>query len=351
MAIWRKNKPKRLYYPVESNWIRRRRSSPPRRQVHRPIGRTIGLFFKKWAYLVMGLAFLTLVITVMSLSSALSIQNIQVERDSFFTNTTAVESITQPWKGRSMVLMNKSALQEAISKEFPEFERIKIQKKWPDTLRITLISHPIIANLKVRYTLPTEERWLEEESDALTQAINELDLAPNETGAETPIKLPFKPSDLSNAFDLGEEKEEPELEVFEQKGLLNSVGQALFDQEENLEMITLTLSHLTQPVSDREEIIPTAHMQFWRTAQTYFENTLDQVITGIEYLPTARELHFTLPNGTVIWLSAERDPKEQIDKLITIYQTDAFEEGDLSYIDLRVKEKVIYCLKTAPCAQ
>ena len=81
----------------------------------------------------------------------------------------------------------------------------------------------------------------------------------------------------------------------------------------------------------------------------YFNNLFEIQIDSIEYLSIARELHLTLENGLVIWLAMEKDYRDQIDKLNILYKVAELDKEDLAYIDLRVREKVIYCPARSRC--
>jgi len=45
----------------------------------------------------------------------------------------------------------------------------------------------------------------------------------------------------------------------------------------------------------------------------------------------------------------DRDYKNQIDKMKTIYEPAELNKEDLAYIDLRIKDKVIYCVRGTRC--
>lgn len=91
-------------------------------------------------------------------------------------------------------------------------------------------------------------------------------------------------------------------------------------------------------------------MDYLLEAKDYFENAMSLEVRGVEYLSIAREIHLKTDKITV-WLNMERSFKTQIDKLALIYEEAELDKEDLSYIDLRVREKVIYCPKKARCAR
>ncbi len=72
-------------------------------------------------------------------------------------------------------------------------------------------------------------------------------------------------------------------------------------------------------------------------------------IVAVTYMPVAREVHLVTEPGVTLWLTLEKEYKEQIDKFNTIYRVAELDQEDLAYIDLRIKEKVIYCPKGSRC--
>ena len=269
-------------------------------------------------------------------------------RESFNIDSAAIENELNPFIGKNIIFTPKSRIHKTIQRKFPEFAVIKVHKVLPSTLKIDLESHPIAANLRAYYVLPEAEEELDEEDfTELNKAIEEL------TGSDVPepkaIGL-FEDEEVIEAiFDIegGEDKPEPT----EQKCLLNRIGQAIFDQEENLELMTVVMRKLTQPIEDREQVIPKEHMNYMLDAIQYFTNVMAIEVVGAEYLPIAREIHLKTVDNLVLWFSIERNYRDQIDKFHAIYEPAELYGEDLSYIDLRVREKVIYCPRNSRCGQ
>ena len=131
--------------------------------------------------------------------------------------------------------------------------------------------------------------------------------------------------------------------------MINKIGQAIFDKEEDLELMTITITRLSQPIEDREVIITNEKMNYILDSIRYFSNLFKMEIIGVEYLPIAREVHLKTNAGFSIWITTEKDYRKQIDKLNTIYEVAELNKEDLAYIDLRVQEKVIYCPLRSNC--
>ena len=353
--FFRKKKPKRLYYPTRSSWYTRPRRSSPAKRPSKFFKKGIKGFFKNLAtkslYLVItGIVFAVLLIFLF-FSSYFSITNIEVVRESFNIDSAAIENELNPFIGKSIVFTPKSRIYKAIQKKFPEFAVIKVHKILPSALKINLESHPIVSNLKAYYVLPeAEEPEIdEEEFTELGKAIEELFDTDSDTSA-TESSDPFTDEEVTKSiFDIEGDEDEPE--PIEQKCLLNRIGQAIFDQEENLELMTVSIRNLTQPIEDREQVISKEHMDYMLETIQHFTNVMGLEVIGTEYLPIAYEVHLKTSDNLVIWISIKRDYKKQIDKLHTIYDAAELYEEDLSYIDLRVREKVIYCPRNARCDQ
>lgn len=280
--------------------------------------------------------------------SYLSITNIQVVRENFNIDSSAIENQLNRFVGKNLLFFPKSLIYKTINTHFPEFAEIKINKVFPSTVKIELKSHPIVANLRAYYVLPEPEVVVEEESfTELSKAIEELS-GEDPNLALLKLDSPLSDEDIADPiFDLGEGGDGAK--ETEQKSLMNRIGQAIFDQEENLELMTITVRQLSQPIGDREQVIPKEHMDYILESIDYFTNAMGLEVLGVDYLQVAREIHLKTEKKLVIWISIERGLKDQINKLSTIYESAELDQEDLSYLDLRVKDKVIYCPRNARC--
>lgn len=343
--FFRKKSPKRLYYPAASKWYTRprRRSAVSAPSPLREWKKKFFQWLSRSFHLALAIILLVLALGFLVLSTALSVKTIEVVRQNFNVDSAGIESTLSAFKGKSLFFLSKNQIYTAIQKKFPEFSTITIEKKFPSALVIHLESYPVIANLKAYYVLPkADEKVARPEFTALSKAIEELGADP------TPLTAPPSSAETApeSAFDLAPPEEEKPIE---QKCLLNRMGQAIFDQEENLELITVVLRGLTQPIEDREIVISQENMDYLLSAIQYFSAVLSIPVLSADYLPLARELHLKTPSGLMVWLTFEKDYKEQIDKLNTIYKAAELYKENLAYIDLRVRDKVIYCPRKTKC--
>lgn len=351
MSFWKK-KPKRLYYPVKSNWYTRPKRRAAIRRPRKTLSASVNEMrkaMKKYAFWTASAAGMLVLILFFVFSSYFSIKNIEVNRQNFNVDSAAIENEMSQFIGRNILFFSRSSIYDVIQKKFPEFSGVQIHKLLPSTIKIELESQPIIANLKAYYILPEPEPEVQESFDQLNRAIQELSSGNSDAeGGDIDIKSPIQDKKIAeNVFTLDENKPKPE--PVEQKCLLNSIGQAIFDQEENLELMTITIHGLTQPIKDRDIVIPKDQMDLISGTIQYYKNIMGLDILGIEYLPVAREIHIKTVNNLILWISLDRGYKDQIDKLQTIYKAAELNKEDIAYIDLRIKEKVIYCPRHARC--
>lgn len=347
---FRKKRPKRLYYPVKSRWYSKPRRRP---SVKRPSKIFKGgvksvfkyLLKKSWYWALSAIVF-TVLILFLTFSSYFSITDIEVVRENFNIDSAAIENELNEFIGKNILFFPKNHLLKTIQAKFPEFSLVEAHKLIPSKITIHLTSHPIVANLRAYYILPEAEKVLDEDFTELSKAIEELSgLDPALGNLE---EHPLSDEAVTEAvFDI----EENEPEAIEQKSLLNKIGQAIFDQEENLELMTISVRGLTQPIEDRQQVISQEAMNYMLESIQYFSNAIGLEVFGIEYLPVAREIHLKTTNNLVIWISTDRDYKSQIGKLSTIFKVSGFSEEEISYIDLRIRKKVIYCPRNSRCDQ
>lgn len=332
--IFRKNKPKRLYYPTKSSWYRKPRRKPAVRSSRKIFSHSIRTHFTRLLkdfilYVIVGTVFFFLLIFLL-FSSRFAINKIEIARDDLHIDSSAVTDLLTDFKGKSIFSFSKSKASQLIQEAYPEFSRVEVKKLLPNTIKVELETHEIVANIRAFYVLPKVETTptdIDEDALKVTEA-------------------------LKTAFDLSagtETENREEMTPIEQKALLNRIGQAIFDRAEDLQLMTINIDGLSQPIEDREIIIPVVDMDYIIDSIKYFSNLMQMEVTSVLYLPIAREVHLKTTDNLTLWLSTAKDYKEQIDKLHTIYKVAEFDKEDLAYIDLRIKEKIIYCPRGTRC--
>ncbi len=336
--FFKKKKPKRLYYPTKSKWYRRPRRRKPAVPARKLFASNIRTGFSrvvKDAFLYI-LAFMALIFFVgfFLLSNRFSINTIEVARSDLYIDNAAIINLLSDYKGKSIFRFSKADAQVLIEENFPEFSSVSVIKLLPDKIKIEVETHPVVANVRAFYLSPQVDSLLED---------NEENEDTSDSGAESAV-----------SFDEGTESHTESKESVtpvEQRALINSIGQAILNQEEDPELMTLTIEGLKKPIKDRKFVITTDEMQYLLDTIKYFNNLIKMEIKGVSYLTTAREIHLTTTNDLVLWLTVEKDYEKQLDKFNRAYKERALDQQSLAYIDLRPAEKVIYCPRGAACDQ
>ena len=341
--------------PVKSHWYTRPKrlsAIKPRNVIMLKKRGLIGFLkdlAKKSVFLATGLVGVVVLLCVLFMSSYFTIKSIEVDRENFNIDSAKIENKLNSFIGKNLVFFPKGRVIQAINREFPEFADVQVQKLFPSKLKIKLVNHPVVANLRAYYILPPSEEPLPENFTELNKAIEELSPTdPSLLSALSSNPLVDKKA-TEGVFNLEAKEDNEESGAVEQKALLNRNGQAIFDQEENLELMTFIVRGLTQPVEDRGFVIPRKTMDYIMESLQYFSNSMGLEVMSLEYFTVAQEAHLKTKNGLVVWLSVDRDYKNQIDKMKTIYEPAELNKEDLAYIDLRIKDKVIYCVRGTRC--
>lgn len=350
--FFKKKKPNRLYIPTKSRWYRRPKRDTTHLNTRKIFSHNIRTHISRvvkdaFLYIAAAVVLVSLMIFIF-FSSKFSVNEIEIARGNFHIDNAAVSDLLKVYRGKSIFFFSKSEASQLIRDTYPEFSKITIRKLLPDKIKVELETYEIVANMKASYILPkaekiegmkpaSEEDSLEEEGDSKVE---------KPSGEESEAETELNASEETTVI-------REEITPIEQKGLLNEIGQAIFGQEENLELMTITLENLSQPIEDRQFAIPTADMKYIMDSVRYFTNLLNVEITAISYLPIAHEVHLTTEKNLTMWLNTDMDYKVQIEKLNTVYKYKIpefdLDKEDIAYVDLRVNEKVIYCPRGAPC--
>jgi len=329
--MFRKKKSKRLYLPAKKKWYARQR--PVKRKKFWVRGkkkthlkRQINLFKQRWFYWILGGVGLLGLLLIFFFSTYLKIAEINVVRYDFNVNSAAIQDVLKPYIGENILLFDRDLVIQTVKENFEEYAQVHVKKELPNTLRVELEAQPLLFNVRASYILPE---------------INDQEANPEDEPLETDENNPPEQ----------EIPEEP-IEPTEQLAILNGAGQVLLTQEENLELPTMVVEQLTHPLENKEILISPERLQNLQAAIERFEKAFpDQRIERVQYFPDGREVHLEVKNGLTLWITFQKDPVEQVDKLYSIYEPAALDQEDLAYIDLRIAEKVIYCPQGARCDQ
>lgn len=112
-------------------------------------------------------------------------------------------------------------------------------------------------------------------------------------------------------------------------------------------LITLNYKSDKNLIED-SQILNQDQLIYIKNAYFYFRKEFNQNLKEIDFLPTAKEIHFITENGTKIWLDTTIDYASQVNKLKNAQPTLDFKKKSFKYIDLRIqsfeetKQKIIY---------
>lgn len=334
--FFKKKNTNRLYIPTKTRWYRRPKRDTSHLNTRKIFSHNIRTHLSRlvkdaFLYIVAGVVFIGLIVLII-FSSKFSINEIPISRDNLNIDSAAVSDLMKVYKGKSIFFFSKTEAHDLIQKKYPEFSEITIKKLLPDQIKVTLKNHDIVANMKASYVLPKVQK----------EPVRDL------TSDDKPSTSDNTESDPEKTASNNKDQVE-EVSPVEQKALLNEIGQAIFSQDESLELMTITIKNLSQPIEDRQFAIPTNDMKYILDSIKYFTNMMNMEITAVTYLPIAREVHLTTEKNLTLWLGTDKDYKKQLDKFSTIYKVAELDKEDLAYADLRIDEKFIYCPRRAAC--
>ncbi len=220
-------------------------------------------------------------------SNQFSVKSIHFSEDNFQNGelNKQVEIELKSAIGKNLITLDTTSYETNLAKHFPELQKVKITKNYPDIIEVNFFEYPLVANIQ-----------------------NE---SPN----------------LKKSY------------------IINSIGYVI---KENVEKQDLPYIKMTsdEPINTKENIISPAKLNYILNSKKYFEDKFGMRIIDIEYKKTAREVHLHTEKDFYIWLDIETPFEEQLKKLKkTIVKLDIYKES-LLYIDLRIAgnngDKIIY---------
>jgi len=187
--------------------------------------------------------------------------------------------------GKNIFFIDTLSLEEKIQKNFPELEKIKVTKKYPNKLFLDFSKYQPAANI-----------------------INE--------------NLKIKKSYC-----------------------INSIGYVIKEDSEMPELPYIKIKS-DEPINTENAIIEKTKLAYMLESKKYYEDKFGMKIKEIEYKPVPREIHLLTERDFYIWLDIQRSYEEQFKKLKkALIKLDITKEN-LEYIDLRIAgnnvDKIIY---------
>lgn len=233
-------------------------------------------------------------------SGFFTVSSVSVQRDALTTSVPLIQSALSDVVGRNLLLVGSSALEERLYRTFPEVKAFEVEKLLPRTIKVTITEYPVVAKLREQTTGTV---WL----------LNEIgQVVKKETSAALPLieyrnayQFPF--SDVERQFT--------------------------------------ALTHL----QDGTIALAARDVRFILEAREHLRNKFSIGAKEMPLYPLERELHVHTDRGWQVWLDMDQDVAGQLDRLaITAGQFNAA-SSRLAYADLRVKGRIIYCLRFDTC--
>lgn len=224
-------------------------------------------------------------------SGFFSIQSIHIQRGDTQVDRNKIQKSLTPLLDQNLLFVSSEDIIKTIRKNFPNIAEVGVMRKLPNVLQISVKSYPPAANIK----------YISHE------AIPGNDGRPNEQKCLI--------NSQGYIIDIG--KEDPQFPVIELKERKKRV-------------------QLHENVIDAEvlaEIMHSLHL-----LQEYFHESTKY----IEYYKNGREYHLIIQNGTSLWLDFSNPPEEQLLKIKKIIPELNILENPVEYVDLRIKDKLIY---------
>ena len=172
--FFRRKKAQRLYYPSKSKWYTKpKKKAVLKRRKNNTY--SLGKKIKSSFYFLLILIFILSIALLAFFSLYLTITKIEVLRGDFNVNSASVENYLNNYIGKNIIFTPKAEIAKTISDAFPEFDTIKINKKFPSSIQIELGVYPAVTNLRYYYIPKIEEEIINtEDFTELNKAIEDL---------------------------------------------------------------------------------------------------------------------------------------------------------------------------------
>lgn len=233
-------------------------------------------------------------------SGFFTIASVSVQRDALTTSVPLIQSALSDVVGCNLLLVSSGALEERLYSAFPEVKAFEVDKLLPRTIKVTITEYPVVAKLREQTTGTV---WL----------LNEIGQVVKK---ESPATLPI--IDYRNAYQF-----------------------PFSDVEQQFTALT----HL----QDGAIALAAKDVRFILEANEHLRTKFSIGSKEMPFYPLERELHIHTDRGWQVWLDMDQDVAAQLDRLaITAGQFNAA-SSRLAYADLRVKGRIIYCLRGDAC--
>ncbi|MFN7160435.1 MAG: cell division protein FtsQ/DivIB [Candidatus Gracilibacteria bacterium] len=258
----------------------------------------------------LSITFMGIVMGIVFVSGFFHISSISVVRDSAYVNPQQIEQYVAKIKGQNILFVNTDELRQDLLDTFPMLSSVEIRRLFPQALQLKVSSYPVFARIK-NEGLKTE--FYLNSNGVIVQP------DPNQKQTDQSTMLLITIPIYAKVYDEFKEILTPFIEL--------KIGKKIFTKDQ---------------------------MQFLQKVVDTYQKNFDGKLAGLSFLPIEKEMHLKIASGTTVYFAVEKDLDTQLYMLksfLTDLKADVLTGGEYSYIDLRIKDKVITCKKGASCAR
>jgi len=205
------------------------------------------------------------------------------------TNDDAVNELLKKQKNKNLFFIDENQISKDIKAIHPEYEKIMVEKVFPQKIKVQITEYPIIANI-VNVVQGIQKKFVMNSQGFLT-----------DENTENP-ELPYIKVFTNNVF---------------------SVHTTIIDQDK--------LNYIINAIN-------------------LFQEKFNMKVLNAEYHVREREVHLQTEKSFFVWLDMEKDANAQLEKLKKVVPKLDIYHTPLEYIDLRIdgtdNQKVIFKPKT-----
>ncbi len=236
-------------------------------------------------------------------SGYFNVQKITIEYDEFQNENDELLSYFENLKGKNIMFIDATAIQEKIEKEHPELQKLTTKKLFPSTLEVRFSEFPITANIE----------HIENGKSIGKAIINAIGM---------PMYIDSENPNLPYIKVITQKAEAPKVDILPDAPII------------------------TPEVIREMPTIKQEHLNYILGATKYYEEKFGMKVVETQFLPHARELHLKTEKYFFIWLDIQVPFEHEFLKLKKIMASIDIYKDPLVYIDLRISgtsgEKVIF---------
>ncbi len=236
------------------------------------------------------LAILGGIIYLIGFSHFFDIKSWEIDEDNAkVTNDDALNNVLKNEKNKNLIFLDETQLSNQIKTLHPEFQKIVVEKVFPQKIVVQIEKYPIVANI-VNVVQGIQKKFLINSEGFLTD-------------------------------ENTENQEMPYIKVFTND--VYTVNTTVMDQDK--------LNYILNAINQ-------------------FQEMFSMKILNAEYYVVEREIHLQTEKGFMVWIDMQKDLMQQLNKLKKVLPKLDIYHTALDYIDLRIdgtdNQKVIYKPKT-----